>query len=367
MTQATVGVIRGRIQGVRTDGSALSLPTCALMGSRPDGPNPPSGVTATPTLDGILLRWTAPTKNADSTTLNAGAINGYWVYEKAGSAPSTSSYDDRYWVEALLFPWPADNVSEEYFGITAVNNSGQESTISSIVNAKANFSNDYDNDPDTPTGGLHISDTYIGYYDTTYGWIAYFKNDASFGLQGYDADGTFGGSYLQWDIGSSTPGNPASLIVEGTFKTDSDTSVSRIQIMGSGTNDGWAFAMDGSDKERVGLYSTGIEVWDASGKGDGNRLLWVGSTVSDDVVINHNHTIVKNALIVGTSSDPATGDDLYVDGAARLGGASTAVSLVVGDHGSAATDQVVNVCYGTSSAPTASSTTIGALFVKHAA
>jgi len=40
---------------------------------------------------------------------------------------------------------------------------------------------------------------------------------------------------------------------------------------------------------------------------------------------------------------------------------------VSADHGTAATDQVVNVCYGTGSPPTANTTTIGALFVKYTA
>ena len=41
--------------------------------------------------------------------------------------------------------------------------------------------------------------------------------------------------------------------------------------------------------------------------------------------------------------------------------------LVVTDHGTAAIDQVVNVCYGTDSAPTTSGTTEGALFIKYTA
>jgi hypothetical protein len=42
-----------------------------------------------------------------------------------------------------------------------------------------------------------------------------------------------------------------------------------------------------------------------------------------------------------------------------------AKGLIVGDHGSAATDMTVNVCYGTGSPPTASTTTIGTLFIKY--
>lgn len=48
------------------------------------------------------------------------------------------------------------------------------------------------------------------------------------------------------------------------------------------------------------------------------------------------------------------------------GGTFTA-AVEAADHGTAATDQVVNVCYGTGSAPTASTTTEGALWIKYTA
>jgi len=42
-------------------------------------------------------------------------------------------------------------------------------------------------------------------------------------------------------------------------------------------------------------------------------------------------------------------------------------AIVAADHGTAATDQVVNVAYGTGAAPTASTTTEGALYFKYTA
>jgi hypothetical protein len=42
-------------------------------------------------------------------------------------------------------------------------------------------------------------------------------------------------------------------------------------------------------------------------------------------------------------------------------------TVVVGDHGTASTDQVVNVCYGTGDPPTASTTTEGTIFLKYTA
>jgi len=59
----------------------------------------------------------------------------------------------------------------------------------------------------------------------------------------------------------------------------------------------------------------------------------------------------------------------YVDDTVHTQNTDTALGsgAVAADHGTAATDQIVNVCYGTGSAPTASDTTEGTLFVKYTA
>jgi hypothetical protein len=44
-----------------------------------------------------------------------------------------------------------------------------------------------------------------------------------------------------------------------------------------------------------------------------------------------------------------------------------ASAVTASDHGLAATDQVVNVCYGTADPPTANTTTEGCLFIKYTA
>jgi hypothetical protein len=48
-------------------------------------------------------------------------------------------------------------------------------------------------------------------------------------------------------------------------------------------------------------------------------------------------------------------------------GGTMTVALEAADHGTAATDQVINVCYGTGDPPTASTTTEGTIFVKYTA
>jgi hypothetical protein len=48
-------------------------------------------------------------------------------------------------------------------------------------------------------------------------------------------------------------------------------------------------------------------------------------------------------------------------------GGTMTVALEAADHGTAATDQVVNVCYGTGDPPAANTTTEGTIFVKYTA
>lgn len=61
--------------------------------------------------------------------------------------------------------------------------------------------------------------------------------------------------------------------------------------------------------------------------------------------------------------------DLVEDTTPQLGGDldSNGHAIVASDHGTASTDQVVNVCYGTGDPPTASNTTEGTLFIKYTA
>jgi hypothetical protein len=56
---------------------------------------------------------------------------------------------------------------------------------------------------------------------------------------------------------------------------------------------------------------------------------------------------------------------LVSDGLVPKTGAIMTGAIVARDHGSAAVDEIVNVCYGTGSPPAANSTTIGTLWVKY--
>ena len=83
----------------------------------------------------------------------------------------------------------------------------------------------------------------------------------------------------------------------------------------------------------------------------------VASNTTHRGLTNNPHSV--NKTDVGLSNVPNTN----CTNASNI----TTGTLLARDHGAAATDQVVNVCYGTGAAPTANTTTIGSLFIKYTA
>lgn len=84
-----------------------------------------------------------------------------------------------------------------------------------------------------------------------------------------------------------------------------------------------------------------------------------------DVVSNNTHRAdnsqAHSDYLINNGNDTSSGT------ITAAGFTTTGVTLT-GDHGTAATDQVVNVCYGTSATPpTANTTTIGTLYIKYTA
>ena len=73
-----------------------------------------------------------------------------------------------------------------------------------------------------------------------------------------------------------------------------------------------------------------------------------------------DNTQAHSDYLLNNANDTSTGT------ITAAGFTTTGVTLT-GDHGTAATDQVVNVCYGTGDPPAANTTTEGALFVKYTA
>ena len=97
---------------------------------------------------------------------------------------------------------------------------------------------------------------------------------------------------------------------------------------------------------------------------------------ADDNYVTDTEKAALHAIYTDASavSAVATADDYLkndasdtTSGTITAAGFTTTGVTLTGDHGTAATDQVVNVCYGTGTAPTANTTTEGALFVKYTA
>lgn len=116
-----------------------------------------------------------------------------------------------------------------------------------------------------------------------------------------------------------------------------------------------------------------------------NRTLNVDVGIADDKIVQMDDTdaaendyckLTANG-IVGRSYSEVRSDLNVEDGAdvtdttnvvSSLSGATLTGALVAADHGTASTDQVVNVCYGTSETPpTASNTTEGCIYVQYTA
>ena len=89
------------------------------------------------------------------------------------------------------------------------------------------------------------------------------------------------------------------------------------------------------------------------------------TTMYDEHVVNTAHAIdstqAHSDYLLNNASDTTSGT-------VTAAGFTTAGVTVTGDHGTATTDQVVNVCYGTSETPpTASNTTEGTLYIQYTA
>lgn len=145
--------------------------------------------------------------------------------------------------------------------------------------------------------------------------------------------------------------------------------------------DNGLFIKDGGN---IGFNTTDVEAWDSSYKAiEGFAAAAVFHQTVPRFYLNNN--AYYDGAWKYKKADEACQILLHNDGGIyfsvsnETGAENGALSLVtamtidnagavtVGDHGTAATDMVVNVCYGTGSAPTASDTTEGALFIKYVA
>ena len=141
--------------------------------------------------------------------------------------------------------------------------------------------------------------------------------------------------------------NTASITTLDT-KVDTTSGTLQTQIDGKDNYASWSFAVDGVTKDAIT---------------SGDVLDFIGGD---------NITVTRSADDQITISGSAGGGGLsnvVEDTTPQLGGDLDANThaIVAADHGAAATDQVVNVSYGTGAAPAANTTTIGSLYIKYTA
>ncbi len=178
-----------------------------------------------------------------------------------------------------------------------------------------------------------------------------------------DATGNFrlGGAAGPLTFDNSVPTSPE-LVVRATFKTS--TSGKRIEIPGTGDDQDELLAYDSSDKIRSQISDGGISVWDASGATGTHYVAYFPSTTGANAHVKNDLLILHHRTIIGQATGTTAPEHLYVVGATKLGGdAEVTGALTVAAHAGGTAAQVVNLCYGTGSAP--AGTVQGTIFVQY--
>ena len=166
------------------------------------------------------------------------------------------------------------------------------------------------------------------------------------------------------------------VILDGSSKIATFAgAISSTNLSGNNTGD-----QDLSGKEDVGvasgLMTTHTTTHPVPTTRDARNQVIMGA--DDNYVTDSEKTVIGNTSgantgdnTVCTSGTATTASTLAtpraINGVNFDGSAAINIQLAI-DHGTAATDQLVNVCYGTSATPpTANTTTIGALYVQYTA
>lgn len=207
-------------------------------------------------------------------------------------------------------------------------------------------------------------------------------------------------------------GNPGSTYLLELESSDADVEHIKSTVPSAGIHSFCGY-VSGDTSERLAIHGDGLIEWGPGGaaaqdtnlyRDSANQLktddaLYVvgnittdgtvdGIDVGTDVAANTAARHAESHTIVSHSDTSATGAELNTltgggdttlhdhDGisentaARHTQNTDTALGsgAVAADHGTAATDQIINVCYGTSATPpTASTTTEGALYVQYTA
>ncbi len=166
----------------------------------------------------------------------------------------------------------------------------------------------------------------------------------------------------------------------GTDHSDVSTNNSKVSNVSTNLSEGTSTEttvdVNSSDGSNATLASAST-----SRAGLLTKAKWdeIVANTSDSHAQSHNIASHSDTTATGTELDTLTGggdttlhdhDGISENTSARhTQNTDTALGsgAVSADHGAAATDQVINVCYGTGAPPAANTTTIGALFVKYTA
>jgi len=148
--------------------SDFSPEICVTAKSDTIAPSTPTGLAATGKLEGIEVRWTNPTTNADGTTCtDLWYVRVYYAskatHDAQGSIDidNSDTYDGNPKFATEEWTHPVSAGAQFYYVITAIDNTGNESVASSEVNATALTVGDSTNIPSDATG-LIFDDVAIG-------------------------------------------------------------------------------------------------------------------------------------------------------------------------------------------------------------
>ena len=163
----------------------------------------------------------------------------------------------------------------------------------------------------------------------------------------------------------------------GGLTTDLSVGTKTATTIDINSSNGTNATLPEADTTNAGILSS--DKWDEIVANSNKTGITSAQTTA--ITANSNKTGITSAqttAITANSSHSADNTQAHSDyllnnasdttsGTITAAGFTTTGVTVTGDHGTAATDQVVNVCYGTGDPPTANTTTIGSLFVKYTA
>ena len=179
--------------------------------------------------------------------------------------------------------------------------------------------------------------------------------------------------------GTSSNGVTTTSHTHGITTAISDNSIVAIDSASVADNEYARFTASGLESRSVTELRSDINVEDGSEANNISDANATDLTDGGDTTLHDHDGISENTAarhdeshtIASHSDTSVTGAELTAaEAASHTQGTDTTLGsgAVAVDHGTATTDQIVNVCYGTSATPpTASTTTEGALYIQYTA